>query len=280
MNRKFLVGFFMTLILVLTGFLVNPCCAAKKVVAVTEIEYDSWSHNQRQAAADFQEQMVTTLVQSGKFDVAERMQLDKVLRELALSSTGLISGETAIEFGHLTGADYTIIGSVISADIDSGAAIFGGSKAIVKFNFRFVDNRTGIIKVSEIIKGSSTNGLFGGGDPKNNMLIGKAVNDASQKLMKLINKMTPLNGSIVNVKGTDAYIDLGKDNGVKVGEVFIVYNEGEPLTQPGTGKVLGVEENDIGQVKVRDVRDSYAICEILKGQNRMKRGDLVKKGEK
>lgn len=275
MKKIFGTAIFVALI-ILSGLFCNSCEAAKKVVAVTELEYDGWSQLQRQAAVDFQEQMVTALVQSNKFDVAERIQLDKVLKEMALSSTGLISGETAIEFGHLTGADYTVIGNVISANIVGSGSIFGKAKGKVKFHFRFVDNRTGIIKVSEMVEGASTQGIFEGKDKKGNILINQAVNATSQKFLKLINKMTPLNGNVVNVNDSIAYIDIGNDNGIRVGDIFVVYTEGEPLIQPKTGQVLGAEENDIGELKIKEVRNNYSICEIIKRQNRIKRGDLVR----
>ena len=58
------------------------------------------------------EMLVTALVQSGKFTVMERIQLEKILQEQSLTQSGVIDAETAIKVGKLAGVEAVTLGSV------------------------------------------------------------------------------------------------------------------------------------------------------------------------
>jgi len=58
------------------------------------------------------ELITTDLINSGKFVVVERKQLEKILREQRLSLSGLIDPESTIKIGKLLGADMLLVGSV------------------------------------------------------------------------------------------------------------------------------------------------------------------------
>lgn len=255
------------------------CFAAKKVVAVTGVESSVGTSYGRKAAQDFESQLVTALVQSGRYDVVERTQLDHVIRELGLHSTGLISGNTAIQFGQLTGADYTVIGNVIAADVERfDNYLYKGYKGKVKFNFKFIDNKTGMIKIAQIVEGSDTVSEFENKNPDRNILLSGAVNDASKKIVELINSVNVLTGVVAGVSGDEAYIDLGSENGAHVGEKYIVYREGNVITHPVTGEIIAVKEEFVGVIKVKEANANYSVCEISKSKTPIKKGDKVKRG--
>jgi TolB-like protein len=58
------------------------------------------------------EMFITALIQSNRFKVLERSQLDKILEEQALGQTGALDEQTAVEVGQLIGVDAIIVGSV------------------------------------------------------------------------------------------------------------------------------------------------------------------------
>ena len=64
------------------------------------------------------EKIVTALGREGRFDLIERARLDRVMNELKLSSSELISDETASSIGNLIGADAIVIGTL--TDLGSG----------------------------------------------------------------------------------------------------------------------------------------------------------------
>lgn len=257
----------------------TTCFAAKKVVAMTGVECSMGTGMGRKAAQDFESQLVTALVQSGRYDVVERTQLDHVIRELGLHSTGLISGNTAIQFGQLTGADYTVVGNVIAADVERfDNYLYKGYKGKVKFNFKFIDNKTGMIKIAQIVEGSDTVSEFENKNPDRDILLSGAVNDASKKIVELINSVNVLTGVVAGVSDNEAYIDLGSENGAHVGEKYIVYREGNVITHPVTGEIVAVKEEFVGVLKIKEANANYSVCEIAKTKTPIKKGDKVKRG--
>jgi len=58
----------------------------------------------------------TTFIQSGAFDMYERIKLEKLIAEHELSQTGLVDSSKAKEIGRLVGIDVLIVGSLSEAN--------------------------------------------------------------------------------------------------------------------------------------------------------------------
>ena len=277
--KKVLVIFTALLCMLFTGMLGNTSYAAKKIIALPGI-HSNMGYDGDRAAKDFESQLIGVLISSGQYDVVERDRLDKVLSEMGLSATGLISEDNAIQFGELSGADYTLTGSLLDARIvPFDNIIYSGKKAVVKFDIRLVDNRTGKIIFAEIVGGSKTVAKeLGGLD--GTASISEAVNDAAKEVIKLLNEKNPLTGNVAHVTDSQVYLDLGSDNGVRVGEKFIVYREGQPIMNPVTHELMAVEENNVGMVKIMEVKSNYSICTYSNGKGQIKVGDKAKRGHK
>ena len=257
----------------------NTSYAAKKIIALPGI-HSNMGYDGDRAAKDFESQLIGVLISSGQYDVVERDRLDEVLSEMGLGATGLISEDNAIQFGELSGADYTLTGSLLDARIvPFDNILYSGKKAVAKFDIRLVDNRTGKIIFAEIVEGSKTVAKeLGGLD--GTASISEAVNDAAKEVIKLLNEKNPLTGNVAHVTDSQVYLDLGSDNGVRVGEKFIVYREGQPIMNPVTHELIAVEENNVGMVKIVEVKSNYSICSFSNGKGQIKVGDKVKRGHK
>lgn len=274
---RIILSFLMTAVLLL-GCL--SCEAAKKTVAVTAVENTIGSSYGRKAAQDLEAALTTILVQSGNYNVLERGQLEHVLRELNLHSTGLISGDTAIQFGNMVGADYTIVGNVTLADYERfNNYLYKGYKAKVRFNFKFIDNKTGVIEIAEIVEGSDTVSEFENSNPERDIMLSNAASDTVKKVKELIDKYNPVTGMIVSVSGEQAYIDIGSNSGVHKGETLVVYKEGKVIKHPVTGKILTVEKEILGSLKVEEVEPDYAVGKISKKKGNITAGCHVKRGK-
>lgn len=271
----------LSLLLLAVAFLgCFSCEAAKKTVAVTAVENTVGNSYGRQAAQDLEAALTTILVQSGNYNVVERGQLDHVLRELNLHSTGLISGDTAIQFGNMVGADYTIVGNIMLADFERfNNYLYKGHKAKVKFNFKFIDNKTGVVEVAEIVEGSDTVSEFENTYPDRNIMLANAAGDVAKKITGMLDKINPLSGIIVNVNGDQAYIDIGGNNGVRKGDTFIIYKEGKIIKHPVTGKIITVQKENIGVLKIDEVEADYAVGKISKQKGNITTGAHVKRGK-
>ncbi|MBU4129014.1 tetratricopeptide repeat protein [bacterium] len=83
---------------------------------------------------------------------------------------------------------------------------------------------------------------------------------------------------VIQRKNNTVYIDLGKEHGVDVGEVFIVYRE-VAVKHPVTDEVIGTEEEEIGKIKVNKVSEKMSIAEVIKEEpeNKIKVKDKVRK---
>ncbi len=269
------------LLYILTTCLLLACTnafAANKVVAVMGVDNVSGSYYGRSAASTLQSQLETALVQNGRYDVVERSQLNYVLNELGLQRSGLLAAGTAVQLGQLTGADYTVVGRVLSAEAQPfDVLLYAGMKGIVKVNVKFIDNRTGTIKFAQVVKGTDTVTEFETQSPNEALLISNAVNNACEKIVDLIRSADPVTGLVADTTKDEVYIDLGLDDGVEVGDKYLVYREGKVIRHPRTGEILTVEQEDVGLLRVRDVGSNYAVCEILKHWDDIEKGDMVRR---
>ena len=71
------------------------------------------------------EMIITALIQGDRFNVMERVQLEKILKEQSLSQTGVIDAETAIEVGKLSGLEGVVVGSLsqLKSSIEADARL-------------------------------------------------------------------------------------------------------------------------------------------------------------
>ncbi len=274
--RKYMALFIAAMAMLFSFLAGDTSFAAKKIVAVMPIDSNGYRLEEK-AARELEAHLETILVQSGSYEVAERTSLNNVLREQGLSSSGLV-GANAIEFGNLTGTDYTILGSVVSADVGPfNNILYKGTRGVVKFNFKFIDNRTGIIKIAEMVEGSKSVATFQGDHTDADMIISNATSDAADDIMKLINKHNPLTGTVIYVNNEQLYVDLGFENGLKEGEKLVAYRDGKPIIHPVTQELIAVEEVELGKMKVKEVKDSHSVCTITDGKGLIKTGDKVKR---
>jgi len=88
--------------------------------------------------------LTTTLGQSKKLTVIERVQIDKALRNFNLEISGPIDSGTAVEVGAWLGADAVIIGSFLR---------FG---RVFRFDARMIDAETGEVMVAQSARGGES----------------------------------------------------------------------------------------------------------------------------
>ena len=252
--------------------------AATKKVAVTEFNNAVGNSYGRFVSTNLENEVLNGLVQNKNYIVVERGALDKIFMELGLQNSGVVDGSSAIEIGKLSGADYTLMGSVVSADImPFNNILYTGYKAKVKFSVRIVDNKTGVILVSDIVEGTKSEMQQSNTRVSAENLLNGASTEAAHIILDKMNDLNPMSGTIISVSGNKVYFDLGFDDGVKNGDIYTVYKEGKMLMHPVTGEVLGVEEETIGTIKISEVKPNYAVGEIKKQDAIFKTGHKVKR---
>ena len=252
--------------------------AAMKTVAVGNFIDGTQSRYGKMICEQLQSSIQNGLVQNKNYTVVERSNLDQIFRELGLQNSGVVNSSSAIEIGNLSGADYTLMGKVVEAEINPyNNLAYEGLKAKVAVSVQIVDNETGQVLSSDMVSDTDSSAT------KNNLkkfiksdlvpghmsvnsdsLIYNAAEKVANKVLERMNKINPLVGMVVAVKPNEDTVtfDLGYEDGVKEGDIYTIYAEAEPIVHPVTGEILGVDEKYVGTVKVEEVRNNLSIAKI------------------
>jgi curli biogenesis system outer membrane secretion channel CsgG len=287
-------------ILVFSNVFTQDLKGLKKRIAVVKFkDKSSYGHNIGQGVADM---LVTKLVESKKFLVVERNELDALLKEQGLGQSGLVTQQSAAKVGQLLGVEMIVTGSVSEfgekkSKVGGGIGSLGGfnigvatKTARVAVDIRLVNTSTGEIIAAKSAKGEdSSTGLdnvgvedinFHNSDTWDNTQLGIASRLAIEKCVDYVNEGMsgiPWEGKIIKASGGTVYMKPGSKGGVQPGMKFSVYHPGEELIDPDTGLSLGSEESKIGEIEyLSDVADGKAGKAIVKSGTGMQTGDLIR----
>lgn len=222
---------------------------------------------------------------SDKFSVVERDKLNLVMKEQGLAQSGAVDPASAAKVGKILGVKYIVLGGIDKFNIDKtggGFGSIGGNlvQAKATINLRMIDSTTAerVFSVSaddEVKKGG---GFFKGASLSHDSEWGIA-SEAIQKtakaivaklttgdyLARLSNANNPtgvMEGKVIKVEGNRAWINMGGESGLKVGDHFTVWNVGDALVDPDTGAKLGADEKQTGAGDVVEVQPKYAIVQF------------------
>jgi curli biogenesis system outer membrane secretion channel CsgG len=246
------------------------------------------------------EMLTTALVQTGRFVVVERAQIEKVTGEQDFGASGHVNPETAAAKGKIIGAQSLITGDITEFTYQQSS--LGGAAAplkifkvksdkvtaMVAIDIRLIDAVTGEVLFSQRCKGSASATGVGAeltrGDQgfsaagTHNTPLGHASREAIEQAVAAIvggMKKQPWSGRIIDLREGQIYINAGLEAGIQQGMEFDVYEQQEALVDPDTGKALGTPDRKLGSLKVDTVQDKYAIASATSGTG-FKRGHLVR----
>jgi curli biogenesis system outer membrane secretion channel CsgG len=251
------------------------------------------------------EMMTTALLDTGKFRVLERQQIDDVIGEQDFGDSGRVDPATAAKIGKILGAQYLLYGTVnefeYSKGGEAGGVRVGGfrvgagqARAHIGMDVRVVDAVTGeVISSARSTANASRSGFkvgYSGSDFGANLgafqktplgeATRKAIEDAAAKLAGQIGGEAPppppvaWSGTLIVAEGGALVIKAGTKDGLKVGDVLTVYR---PKTVTAGGETLVVGEDKIGRIRLTSVGESASTAEVVEGQD-FKTGDTVKTG--
>jgi len=282
---KFLRLVFMLMVSLVIGGYAFTGEAAPKKVAVMPFQNVSGS-NTRRVAEIMTDQVTVALANSGTYTVLERTQLAHVIKEMNFQWSGMVDPSQAIEFGRMSGTDYTIVGKVLMANVFQNSAsglyknVLGGRnpfsgfiakyKGKVTLDVRFIDNTTGELRFAKTIEGSKS------GNDRTSCL-NDACREAAENVLAEIQRMNPFTGTIIDSEAGTVYIDKGLDAGIRKGEILVVFTEGRPIRLPD-GQIVAVKTNEVGKIKVTEVNSNYSIGKVVSGGDNVVKNAKVKRG--
>ena len=255
--------------------------ALKKTVAVFDFKNDSGYSSISNLGQDFSMQLSDALIKSKKFIVLNRKDLDVVMAEQDLAASNRFAKSNTAKIGKLVPAQILIKGQITEFEENTsgggqGLSIhgfsFGGNKssAHVAVIIQLVDSTTGEILDSERVEGQAKVGGFSigysgsfsiGTSSFEKTPLGKAVQMTIDRAVKHISdklKDLPWKGKVSLIKNNVIYVNSGSNAGLKTGDVFSVYREGEAIVDPDTGMELGKESEKIADIKITSVQDKFS----------------------
>jgi hypothetical protein len=213
--------------------------------------------------------LVDALVNSGRFEVVTRTQLDRVLAEQKLANSDLVDPASAQRVGKLLGAQYLVVGSLLAADFEAG--FFSKDRFVVKAQLQYVDVESGRIQSSDTYTGTrivlmmKRKGGLGSelSTAEERKSVQECVQSIAGQFADRMEVIKPLEGYVVTVEPHRVAINLGAAAGVRPGQEFLVYLEGKRITDPVTGELLLVEKRKVARLAVTSVEEKLAWTQIV-----------------
>lgn len=273
----------------------------KHAIGCKDFENQAGWHGEWELGNNMSIMLESALFDTGRFVVVEREKLKDVIAEQDLvasgrtakakkvAQTGLIRPARYLATGAITVATEGVSGAGGGISI-KGVSLGGGkSSAQVTIIAKLIDTTTGEIVQKKSIVGkagrvAASVGLSVGGVGANlggfkKTPMGEAaqdcINQAAKFFAQAMEKI-PFDGCVVKVSGGQVIINRGSEFGIEVGKEMIMREEGELMTDPNTGEVLGNEEGKIlGKLKIAKVAEKVSYCDVTEGEKNPKPGTLV-----
>jgi curli biogenesis system outer membrane secretion channel CsgG len=225
----------------------------------------------------FTDTIISRLVQSKRFTVIDRQEVDQLLDE-QMARAMAENRNMASAMGSLKGCDYLIIGSLQNFSMEEKSIKLPNSSRVMEVldgfaegNMRIVDARSGDILESRKIKVETQLDQ----DISEDRLIATLADSfAARVVANLLNAVYPIKVATVTADGI-VYVNRGTDGLLGNGAVLDVMRPGEKVKDPDTGIELGVVEKRVGQVELVSIEDNRSTGRILEGDE-IQAGDILK----
>lgn len=187
--------------------------------------------------------LTSAITQRNRFRAVDRRILKELLEELKLSQSGLVDERKALEVGRIQAADGMLFGSVLER-VDS-----------VEVYVRLVDTETSQILAAVDVYGE-------------NVDVEKLRKLARGLDLKLTEALPLVEGVVVQADGNRIIVDMGRHTRITDGMKLIVYDIGEPVINPLTGRVIGLDVRELGQARIHSVMEHMSFADLIGDANR------------
>ena len=212
--------------------------------------------------------LTDALVRSSHYAVVTRTQTDKLLAEQRLNNSDVVDPSQSRAVGKLLGADYLVVGTLISANFEPG--FFSRDKFLARAQLQLVEADTGKILFSDTFLGRRSTLVMRRGDSLSKLSpaerdksVAESLADIASKFVVRADLLHPLLGYVVKVDGSRVAISLGARSGVKPGHEFVVVEEKEPIRDPATGELLSVDRKPLARLLVTSVEEKLAWTRVV-----------------
>lgn len=207
-------------------------------LSIAVLPFDNRSGN-TEITNTVQDKMITSLYSLKRFKIIERSQIDKVLSEQKLGMTGAIDPAKAVKVGKIIGVDAILVGSISSSTTGIG------------MDARLIDTESGgVITAKDAYSAQNT--------------LQDVKTMATDISIQIYNDIPLVEGYLIKVNPTgEAFLDIGTAKGMRKGMKVVVYKEGESITHPVTGEVLGKQVTKVAELLLTEVQAKMSEAQVL-----------------
>ncbi|MBR2216270.1 MAG: hypothetical protein IJ849_11035 [Selenomonadaceae bacterium] len=274
-------------VLLLTALVMSlaiaPGEAAKKRVAVMPLEklfvLSDSTRDEETVAKIMADQLVVALQESGIYTVVEREQFDKAMQEQGFQNL-YADPDYAVEMGKAFGAQQVVVGKITMVKTKKNQTRGFFNKVRSGFDTPYRTNIALELRLvdcqdSHVVLAKTVDGDRGGNDEESSLY--NACRHAAEVFMRAVQVANPFTGRVIEIQGSDIYIDQGENSGIRKGEELLVVREGTPLMSGG--QIIGMTQTEVGKVKVTAVNGEFSVCRAA-GSFDIQKGDVVKRAAK
>ena len=260
MSKVFLVG---VVLLACTAVLFAQAPAKKRVAILVD---NSTPRPELTGAAEAN--LSNAFVKIGRFEVIERAQLDKVMKEQAMGMTGALDAASAANVGKILGVNFMVLAKINEATFEDKSTTgkegkrYPSFKAVVGVDLRIVNTETASILLSELIRKEKTASRE---NPDQTMMMSEALGNVNKEVQRKVWNAFPVEGYVIAVKDpTHFTLDIGKSLGIDKKTKLKVIREGLPIKHPVTGAMLPGPREDIAEMEVESATDVTSEAKLTK----------------
>ncbi|CRF33746.1 curli production assembly protein CsgG [Brachyspira suanatina] len=247
----------------------------KENIAVFEIQSTSSRYGE-ELGPKMTALIENSLTRMNRFNIVDRKNLDKYLKEMELQLTG-ITEKQVIEVGKIYGYSKAVTGKIVSANVtveynDDGSFSLYSTVDMV---LQIVDVETTKILYSSQLQGYDyyTTSSYPSYSLRQS-LIDNACNNLAYKVENKMRSIFKITLTIANVDGGNVILLAGKNHGVSSKTRFKVYSKKEDIVLP-SGNVISGGYNYKGTLRVKELNNEYSIAKISRGNN-IQAGDIAR----
>ncbi len=191
----------------------------------------------RQLSYGFEGILTPAMLRHGRFALVERQRIKAILEELRLNESGLVDEDTALKVGKILAADCMLFGSVLERANS------------IEIYARLVDTETSEILAAVDLYGEDVDiGVL--------RTLSKGLN------LKLADELPVAEGIVMRADGRRIAVDLGTNKRVKKGMKLIVYQLGNSIRDPKTGRKTGRELRELGRARIESVTEEMSFADL------------------
>jgi hypothetical protein len=273
------------LFLLIIGLFMNPLIAQEpEKENISVLRFGGWRGGYDETYQNSLTDKISTLIiQSHRFNVIDRVNLDKIIQEQGLQMTGVIDDQTAVEFGRLAGVQKFIIGSFTQNSTNFHAAKFEYDKkkkrrikvsdayytADIQVAIKMLDVETG-----QYIEATEAGGSGRGSNEQS--AYSNALGSVATNVVNAFFKYFAIQAFIESISYSNVIIDRGTSLGVKPLMNFEVLSIHKSDLQEDRKADISIETKRIGILRIVSAEQSSAKGRLIGDYSLVRPGNLIR----